>query len=303
MTKVTRTRSRLAAELEVFPFLLPGLLLFVVFVLWPLLQGLRVSFYEWNIMPGAQQTFVGLANYHRAFTDKVAGMALANTLVYVAVTVPGQMLFGMLAALGLNAAIRGRVFWRTLYYIPVLTSWVVVSFIFKYLFYGTDAGPINHLLVNILHVLPEPVGWLQSRWTAQVPITALGIWKGIGWNMVMFLAGLQSIPRELFEAAAIDGANRTQAFWRITMPLMRPVILFVTVMLTIGGFGVFISVQLLTGGGPMNRTQVILSYMYDQGFKYFDFGYGFALAALLGLVMFGISYLQFRFLKNKVEGV
>lgn len=288
-------------QLEVVPFLAPGLILFSLFVLWPLLQGLRISFYEWSIMPGAEQTFVGLANYRRSFQDPVVRMALANTLIYVAITVPGQMFFGFLAALALNSAIRGRVFWRTLYYIPVLTSWVVVSFIFKYLFMGDEAGPINYLLKNGLGVLPQPVGWLQDRWTAQVPINALGIWKGIGWNMVMFLAGLQAISREIYEAAAIDGADWFQTLWRITLPLMKPVLLFVLVMLTIGGFGVFISVNLLTGGGPMNTTQVILSYMYDQGFKYFDFGYGFALAGLLGLVIFAISFFQFRYLKNKVE--
>ncbi|HCW51519.1 MAG TPA: sugar ABC transporter permease [Clostridiales bacterium] len=286
---------------EVLPFVAPGLVLLCLFVLWPLLQGLRISFYDWSIMPGAEQKFVGLANYSRAFHDPVARTALVNTLIYVVVTVPGQMFFGLLVALGLNAAIRGRVLLRSLYYIPVLTSWVVVSFIFKYLFMGGEAGPVNYLLQNVLGILEEPVGWLQDRWTAQVPITTLGIWKGIGWNMIMFLAALQSIPREIYEAAAIDGASRFQVLWRITLPLIRPVLLFVMVMLTIGGFSVFISVNLLTGGGPMDSTQVILSYMYDQGFKYFEFGYGFALAALLGLVIFAISRLQFRYMKNEID--
>jgi len=298
---VLERAQKFLRRFEVLPFVAPGLVLLCLFVLWPLLQGLRISFYDWSIMPGAEQKFVGLANYSRAFHDPVARTALVNTLIYVVVTVPGQMFFGLLVALGLNAAIRGRVLLRSLYYIPVLTSWVVVSFIFKYLFMGGEAGPVNYLLQNVLGILEEPVGWLQDRWTAQVPITTLGIWKGIGWNMIMFLAALQSIPREIYEAAAIDGASRFQVLWRITLPLIRPVLLFVMVMLTIGGFSVFISVNLLTGGGPMDSTQVILSYMYDQGFKYFEFGYGFALAALLGLVIFAISRLQFRYMKNEID--
>ncbi|MFZ5827180.1 MAG: carbohydrate ABC transporter permease, partial [Bacillota bacterium] len=187
-----------------------------------------------------------------------------------------------------------------LYYIPVLTSWVVVAFVFKYLFNG-GGSPINYIFRDVLHILPKYVDWLQNPWTAQVPIMSLGIWKGIGWNMVMFLAGLQSIPRELYEAAAIDGAGRMQSFRRITLPLLRPVLLFVLVMLTIGGFGVGISVQLLTNGGPLNQTQVIITYMYDQGFKYFEFGYGAAIAVFLGLALFVVSFVQFKFLRNKVE--
>lgn len=293
-------RRGLRSLLEALPFVLPGLVLFAVFSLWPIIQGLRVSFYHWNIMPGAEQEFVGLANYRRAFLDPVVYLAARNTLLYVVITVPGQMALGMLAALALNAPIKGKVIWRALYYIPVLTSWVVVALMFKYLFNGGGA-PINYILKDVLHLLPDYVDWLQDPWTAQVPINALGIWKGVGWTMVMFLAGLQGVPRELHEAAAIDGATPAQNFWQVTLPLLRPVVLFVLVMLTIGGFNVFISVHLLTGGGPMNQTQVILSYMYDQGFKYFEFGYGFALAALLGLLIFLMTFLQFKFVSGKTD--
>ena len=295
-----RTGRRLNSPWEALPFVLPGAILFAVFVLWPMIQGLRVAFYHWSIMPGAEQEFVGLANFRRAFHDPVVWRATLNTLLYVLITVPGQMALGMLAALGLNAAIRARAFWRALFYLPVLTSWVVVSFIFRYLFNGGGA-PVNYLLKDVLHLIPNYVDWLQHWGTAQVPIMLLGIWKGVGWNMVMFLAGLQSIPRELYEAAAIDGATRSQNFWNVTWPLMRPVVLYVLVLLTIGGFGVFISVNLLTQGGPMDQTQVILSYLYDQGFKYFDFGYGFAIAILLSLVILTFNLLQMKFFGSKVE--
>lgn len=282
------------------PFLLPGLLLFALFVLWPVIQGLRISFYHWNILPGAEQQFVGLANFRRAFTDPVVRVALPNTLLYVAVTVPGQMAVGLALAMALNAQIRLKTLWRVLYYIPVVTSWVVVSFLFRYLFFGGPA-PVNWVFHHVLHLLPRDISWLQNAATAQVPITALGIWKGMGWNMVMFLAALQSIPRELYEAAAVDGAGRWHTFRRITLPLLRPIILYLTVMLTIGAFGVMVSVQLLTNGGPLNRTQTMLLYMYQKGFRDFDFGYGFALAALMALLMFIISLVQFRLLRARTE--
>lgn len=294
-------RRRLSGQwLEALPFLLPGLLMFGVFIAWPLVQGLRVSFYNWSIMPGADQAFVGLANFRRAFSDPVVPVAIGNTLLYVAVTVPGQMALGMLTALGLNSVIRGKALWRALYYLPVVTSWVVVSFVFKYLFNGGGA-PMNYILRDVLHILPDYVDWLQNRWLAQVPIAGLGIWKGFGFTAVLFLAALQSIPAELLEAAAIDGATRRQTFWRVTLPLLRPVILYVLVILTIGGFEVFLSVTLITGGGPMNQTQVMLSYIYDQGFKYFEFGYGFALATLLGLLMLAINSVQFKLFARKIE--
>ncbi|HWI52852.1 MAG TPA: sugar ABC transporter permease [Symbiobacteriaceae bacterium] len=286
--------------LAVLPFLLPGLALFLIFILWPLAQGMRVSFYNWSIMPGAEQEFVGLANYKRAFVDPVVYVAVKNTLLYTVITVPGQMALGLLGALLLNAAIPWRGLFRSLYYIPVLTPWIIVAAIFHYMF-SDGPSPVNHLLVDVLHLAPKYVNWLNDATLAQVPINLLGIWKGVGWNMVIFLAGLQSIPPELYEAAAIDGASGRQAFWRITIPLLRPVVLYALVLLTIGGFNVFISVYLLTNGGPLNSTQTVLNYMYQQGFKFFDFGYGFALAVLMGIVIFILSAIQFRFVHNKTD--
>lgn len=282
------------------PYLLPGLLLFGVFVLLPMVRGLQMSLYNWSIMPGGQSEFVGLANFKRAFGDPVVRVAVRNTLIYVAVTVPGQMMFGMLAALALNSAIRGKVLFRTLYYLPVVTSWVVVSLVFKYLF-SSGPGIVNYVLKDLLHVVPEYVDWLQNTWTAMVPINLLGIWKGIGWTMVMFLAALQTIPKELYEAASIDGASRSQAFFRVTLPLIRPTLLFVAVMLMIGAFNVFLSVYMLTAGGPLNSTEVLLHYMYKQAFSYFDFGYGAALSLLFAVVVLVISLFQFKFIHGKVE--
>ncbi len=282
-------------------FLLPGLLLFLAWTAYPLLKAFQISLYEWNPVPGQVSTFVGAANYTRAFGDPVFWLALRNTLMYAVVTVIGQMLLGLTVALLVDQVVFGRIVFRTIYYLPVVTSWVVVSILFKYLFNSSRSGLVNYLLVDVLHLLPGYMPWLSNANTAWAPIMSLGIWKGIGWSMIIFLAALQSIPPVFYEVAAIDGASGWRRLWHITLPLIRPTIVFVLVMLVIGGFQAFISIYLITGGGPMQRTEVLLSYMYNQGFKYLDFGYGAALSYLMAAMIFSVSFLQMRFLQQRVE--
>lgn len=281
-------------------FLLPGLLLYLIFNIYPIAKALQMSFYEWSIMPGSESEFLGMANYARAFQDPVAKLALRNTILYTVITVPGQMVLAMIAALLLNSISRLKTFFRTLYYLPVITSWVIVSLLFKYLF-QSPKGLINHLLINVLHLFQEPIPWLRDASTAMIPIWSLGIWKGIGWSMVIFLAALQTIPKELYEVASIDGANFWHRLTGITLPLMRPTLVFTLVMLMIGGFNVFISVYLITNGGPLQRTEVILSYMYHQAFDFLDFGYGAALSFILAIIIVTVSVLQIRFLRRPEE--
>ena len=162
------------------------------------------------------------------------------------VTVPGQMILGLAVALLLDAPLRAKGFFRTVYYIPVVTSWVVVSLVFTYLFNG-QAGLVNWVLRDVLHVIGGNVNWLGDPFTANIAIASLGIYKGLGWTAVIFLAGLQSVPSELYEAASIDGATAWQRLRYITIPLIRQTTLFLLVILTIGGFQVFISVFVMTG--------------------------------------------------------
>lgn len=291
-------RGRLA--FTAYAFLFPGMALFALFMIYPLAKALQMSLYEWSVFPGRESVYVGLSNYARALEDPIVRIAARNTLLYMVVTVPGQMVLAMIAALLLNSISRGRIFFRTLYYVPVITSWVIVSLLFRYLFQWPD-GLINYFLVNVFHVLAEPVQWLMQPGTALVAIMTLGIWKGIGWSMVIYLAALQTIPTELHEVASIDGANPWQRFWRITLPLLRPTVVFTMVMLVIGGFNVFISVALMTGGRPMHQTEVFLTYMYHQAFDFLDFGYGAALSYLLAGVILFLSFLQLKFLRRPQE--
>ncbi len=276
------------------------MLVFLTFQIYPLIKAFQISLYEWELMPGRESQFLGAENYLRAFHDPIFWVAMRNTVLYTAVTVPGQMILAMLVALALHGIIWGRTTFRTLYYLPVITSWVVVSLLFKFLF-NSQAGLVNYVLTDLLHLAPKYIPWLQNPGTALIVIMTLGIWKGIGWSMIIFLAALQDIPEELHEAAAIDGANRWQRFWRVTLPLMRPTAVFVLVMLVIGGFNVFIPVYLITGGGPMHHTESILTYMYGQAFDFLDFGYGAALSYLLATIIFLLSFLQIKFLRKPSE--
>lgn len=279
-------------------FLLPGLALYVLWMIYPLIYELYISFFEWNIMPGQASTFIGLENYQTILNDKNFWLALRNTVQYTAVTVAGQMILGLAVSLLVHRVTVGRRIFRAIYYLPVVTSWVVVSFLFQFLFSSDPGGLMNYLLVEVLHVLPEPVGWMGSAGTAWIPIYALGIWKGIGWSMIIFLAALQGIPVELYEVAAIDGANEWGQFRHVTLPLIRPTTLFVLVMLIIGGFNVFLSVFLITGGGPLHRTEVVLSYMYDRAFNRLNFGYGAALSYILAAIVIAINFAQMRLLRG-----
>ncbi|HNP73181.1 MAG TPA: sugar ABC transporter permease [Kouleothrix sp.] len=293
-----RARRRYRNATTAYLFILPGMALFVAWTLYPLLYSFVMSFAEWNLIKPSR--FVGLENYRRALSDPVFWLALRNTLSYTLITVPGQMILGLGLALLLDQPLRGRAFFRTMYYIPVVTSWVVVSLIFTYLYNG-QAGLINWLLRDALHLIDANINWLGEPLTANIAIATLGIWKGIGWTMVIFLAGLQSIPQEVYEAAAIDGASSWQRLRSITLPLIRQTTLFILVLLTIGGFQVFISVYVMTGGKPLHRTDVLLTYMYSNAFEFLDLGYGSALSYLFALMVFALSMAQIRLLRRPVD--
>jgi len=282
-----------------FFFVLPGLVSYLVWTLYPIIKSFMMSLYKWNINPRIPNKFVGLTNYVKLFHDDIFYTALINTLKYVIVTVPGQMILGLFIAVLLSRGLKGQTFFRLLYYMPVITSWVVVSVLFQYLF-ATRGGLVNYLLKDVLHLIKSDIRWLAQENTAMIPIYVLGIWKGIGWSMLIFLAGLQSIPKQLYEAAKIDGANSWLILRKITIPMLRPVIAFQTVMLTIGGFNVFLSVYVITGGGPRNSTQVLSSYMFKEAFDYFHFGYGAAIAVIFFLIVFTIAQIQRKLFKKEI---
>lgn len=297
----SRTKRKLTQLLSAALFVLPGLLLFITFIVGPMVYSLRISFYDWKIVNPADSMWVGTANYARALSNPVFQRAVLNTLIYALVTVPGQMIIGLIVAVLLNQDIRNRALFRVIYYLPVITSWVIVSLLFEYMFSG-QAGLVNYILRDVLHVIPKNILWLADPVLTFVPIHLLGIWKGVGWTAVIFLAGLQAIPEHLYEAAEVDGASPRNRFFSITLPLLRPTILFLVVVLTIGALNAYISNLLITNGGdPLDLTHFILTLMYDATFNRLDFGYGSAISYLLTIFVFIISVIQIRLLRQEVD--
>jgi multiple sugar transport system permease protein len=279
-----------------YAFLAPGFVLFAALIIYPMIRAFQMSFYDWNVVAGATSEFIGWQNYTTAFHDQIFWRALANSGVYMLLTVPPQIVLGLAVAMLLHARAPARTLFRLLFYLPVVTSWVVVSLLFQYLFANT--GLVNYVLRGA-HLTNGNTSWLSDRWTALVAIGALGVWKGVGWSMMIFLAALQAVPRDLEEAAAVDGAGRWRRFTTVTLHAIWPATVFVTVMLVIGGFNAFTSVLLMTGGGPADQTQVLLTFMYEQAFKFLDFGYGSAIAVLLTLIVFVLSVIQLRIFRNR----
>jgi multiple sugar transport system permease protein len=266
-----------------------------------MIYSFRISFFDWKIINPEQSEWINLQNYARAIGDPILRRAALNTVAYALVTVPGQIIFGLGVAILLNQKIRGRAFFRVVYYLPVISSWVIISLLFEYMFSG-QAGLINYLLRDVLGVIDKNILWLADPILTFVPIHLLGIWKGVGWTAVVALAGLQAIPEHLHEAAEVDGAGVIQRFRFVTLPLLTPTLTFLTVVLTIGALNAYISNLLITNGGdPLDLTHFMLTLMYEATFTRLDFGYGSAISYMLTAFVFAISVVQIRLLRRRVE--
>ncbi len=284
-------------KIQFSALLLPGIIVFALFTVYPIIKLLIMSFMEWNLSSMFQKSFAGLSNYKAVLSDKTFIIAFENTLVYTLVTVPGQMILGLFVAVLVHSVPRFKVTFRVIYYIPVITSWVIVSLVFRYIF--NTEGMLNYLLCNVLHITPEYIPWLNTRWGGLSVAMMLGIWKGVGWNLVVFLAALQSVPNELYEAADMDGCTGLSKFFYVTLPSIKSTILFALVMLTIGGFNVFTSIKMITDGKPMHQTDTVLTWMYYKAFSTGEFGYAAALSFIVALTLMVLAFLQFKAMKNQ----
>ncbi len=285
------------------PFVLPGLLLVSAFVLFPMLFTLRISLSQYRIVQG-EINFVGLQNFAAIFSDSSGRFwyALRNNLLYGLVTVPFILLGGMAFAFLVDNLRHGKTFFKVAFYLPVITSWVIVSLVFTYMFNNSERGLLNYLLVDVFHIMDDYVPWLLREWSGNAAIWLMGIWKNIGWSMLIYMAGLQSIPRELYEAAEIDGANLYKRFRHITMPSLRPVTFYVMVNMLIGSFNVFIQVMMLTGGGPSGKTSVLQYLLYNEAFEKFEFGRASAIGFISTVIIVIITVLLNRILRLDNDG-
>ena len=264
----------------------PYLLHVFVFVLFPVAFSLFLTFHEWNII--GPMKFVGLANYGKLFEDQYFLKSIRNTLVFLVIHIPLQIIIALALAVVLNQQIWFRAFFRGAFFMPVVVSGVVITIMWQQL-YGYEMGSINALLMWLGF---EKIGWLIDPAWAMPSIAIMATWKNVGLYIILFLVGLQSVPKSLYEAADLEGASHWQKFRFITIPVINPTIVMVVILSTIGGFSLFIEPYVMTGGGPLNSTLSSVLYIYKQGFFYYHMGYAATLGLVFALVILFVVFIQ-----------
>jgi multiple sugar transport system permease protein len=285
------TARRARREWSAYVFLGPGLIIFSLFTVFALVFAFYLTFHEWSIIQ-PDKPFVGLRNYKDMLHDKDYGQSIINTLYYTGGSVPVSMAIGLLIATLLNQPIKFRGLFRTLYYLPVVTPLVVTAILWKWLYNG-DYGLFNYYLLKT-HLIDDPLLWLSDKNLAMPAVILMTVWGSVGFSMVVYLAGLQAIPEELYEAATIDGAGAIAKFRYITVPLLRPTTLFLLVIGIIGSFQVFTQIFVMTSGGPVDRTTTMVYFIYNAAFKYYEMGYASTLAFGLFALLFIVTLVQLR---------
>lgn len=294
---VANPRSRLARseELAAYLFLAPNLIGFLLFTVLATLTSLGISFTNWDLLTPPQ--WAGVQNYVKLWHDPTFWKVLQNTLFFTATSVPLTGTLGLTLALALNRKMKGTAWLRSAYFVPVVTSSYVIALVWRW-FYNPDYGMMNYLLRLVGIHGPN---WLTDQKWAMPAVVILAVWKGCGYAMVLFLAGLQAIPEQVYEAGAIDGANGWQRFRYLTAPLLTPMTFFVLIISLIGSFQVYDSVSALTDGGPADATRPLVMYIVDHAFHYLSMGYGAALAWVLFTIVFAITLVQWRLQRHWVH--
>jgi len=270
----------------------PYIIYFLIFSAFPIFFSFFLIFHRWNIV--GPMKWVGLANFNMMFSDPLFWTSIYNTIIFLLIHIPLQVVVALVLAEVLNQKIKARAFFRAAFFMPVVVSGVVVTILWKQL-YSTDTGLLNNLLMAIGF---GKVEWLTSTAMAMPSIALMATWKNVGLYMILFLAGLQSVPAYMYEAADIDGATTLQKFRYITIPAINPVIIMVLILSTIGGFSLFIEPYVMTGGGPLNSTLSTVLYIYRQGFSFYKMGYAATLGFMLAAIIFVVVLIQRKFIEQ-----
>jgi putative chitobiose transport system permease protein len=285
--------ASLKRRLRPWLFLAPALVLLGTFTFWPVLWGSYLAFTEYNFLTPPR--WVGLANFEDLLQDTVFYISMKNSLLYLAI-VPAIQLGALALAVLVNNSLPGIKFFRAAFYTPVVTSVSVVGIMWGWMY--NEQGLINAVLES-LRVIDQPIGWLSDDRLALFSVMAVTLWRGLGWYMVLYLAALQAIPKDLEEAAMLDGATRVQRFWRITVPMIMPTILLCTVLSTLSAVKVLEEILIMTKGGPVSSTYTGLYYAYDQGIRAFNFPRALAASLVVSFFCIALAWLNFRFIRAR----
>lgn len=298
ITPKVKTTNKLKRKntLTALSFIAPNFIGFFIFTLIPVIFSFILAFMSWDSF--AKPEFVGLKNFRKMMIDETFWISLKNTFLYAAGVVPLTLICSLGLAILLNKKVRGMKFFRVAFFFPYVTSLVAIAVVWNMLFHPT-MGPINYFLRFFME---NPPGWTSSSTWALPAIIIVSVWRGMGYYMILYLAGLQSIPKELYEAASIDGANTWHQFKHVTLPSLRPTTFFVTIMLVINCFKVFDLVQVMTGGGPGRATNVLVYQIYNEAFVKFNFGYASAISMVLFIIVLSITVIQFKW-NQRVEKI
>lgn len=286
-------RQNLAKKFSWTPylFLLPAIAFLCLTSFLPVLQAIYLSFTNYDFV--GNPTFTGWQNYINLWRDRTFWKVLGNTLTYLAFVVPSLVVLPLALAILVNQKLRSIKFFRAVYYFPVIVSVVVAGIAWKWVY--AENGILNYFL-SIISFQPVKIPWLTDPKTAVFAIIAVVIWRGVGYYMVIYLAGLQAIPADLYEAAAIDGSDGWQKHFDITIPLMQPYIILVSIISSISAMKIFEEVYIMSQGGPANSTKTVVYYLYDKGFTSLEMGYASAIGVFLFLIIFIISIFTFKFI-------
>ncbi|GAB2553903.1 carbohydrate ABC transporter permease [Gracilibacillus alcaliphilus] len=281
-----------------YMFFLPALIFVLIFMIYPIVYNIIVSFQDltlMNLKTGGQ--FIGLDNYTNVLGTATFSVALKNTVIYTVSCIFFQIVIGYLLAVFLNQDFPFRNFFRSIMLLAWMTPLVITGSLFTWLF-DVDYGVINYILTS-LHIISEPVNWLGQQSTALTAIIITNIWIGIPFNMILILAAMQSLPKDVYEAATVDGSNKLQTFWHITLPLLRPQLLVIIVLGIIYTFKVFDLILIMTGGGPVNATTVLPFYGYQLAFVNFNFGESGVVATVILCILLIIASIYLYMMKKE----
>ncbi len=290
-------KYRTKDKLHTYTLILPWIGVFALFWLYPLIYAAFLSFTEYQTLTN-EHIFIGFDNYIKILSDEVFWISLKNTAVFTFGTVPVTTALSIFLAVLLDSKlVKFKNFFRSSYFMPSVTSMVVIALIFTNLY--TQEGYINSLMKMLGLPYPER-GWLMDQGTALFSIMAMDVWMATGYYMVLFLAGMQTIPKDLYESAVLAGANAWKRFWKITLPLIKPTLLFVLVINTIKSFQVFVEIFVMTKGGPLNSTTTLVYHIYNNAFEKTDaMGYASAMAFILFFLLMLFSFIQMRVLRSE----